>query len=97
MDKDCRSLSLIETIGMAAGFTIGSGIITQTGLAIEMTGRSVFFAFFASAVLFLISFRPILIMSTLLPKTSAFYYYSKELIHEDVGRFYAYIYFIHIN
>lgn len=87
-------LSLIETISLAAGFTIGSGIITQTGIGISMTGRSIFLAFPVSAILFLISFRPIFIMSALLPRTSAAYTYSKELIHEDAGRFYAYIYFL---
>ena len=30
-------------------------------------------------------------MSTLLPRTSAAFSYSSELIHEDVGKFYAYI------
>ena len=49
------------------GFTIGSGIITQTGIGIGMTGRSIFLAFLVSAALFLISFRPIFMMSTLLP------------------------------
>lgn len=92
-DKKGR-LSLIETISLAAGFTIGSGIITQTGIGIGMTGRSIFLAFFVSAILFLVSFRPIFIMSVLLPRTSAAYTYSKELIHEDAGRFYAYIYFL---
>lgn len=87
-------LSLIETISLAVGFTIGSGIITQTGIGIGMTGRSIFLAFLVSAILFLISFRPIFIMSTILPTTSAAYVFSKELIHEDVGIFYAYVYFL---
>lgn len=87
-------MSLIETISLAVGFTIGSGIITQTGIGIGMTGRSIFLAFLVSAVLFLISFRPLFMMSTLLPRTSAAYTYSKELIHENVGIFYAYVYFL---
>ena len=87
-------LSLIETISLAVGFTIGSGIITQTGIGIGMTGRSIFLAFLVSAILFLISFRPIFIMSTVRPTTSAAYVFSKELIHEDVGIFYAYVYFL---
>lgn len=94
MSQEKNKLTLIETICMAAGFTIGSGIITQTGIGIGITGRSISLAFLVSAVLFLISFRPIFIMSTLLPRTSAAYTYAKELIHEDAGRFYAYIYFL---
>ena len=55
MKKDNR-LSFFETLTMATGFTIGSGIITLTGIGIGMTGRSVFVAFAVCAVLFLISF-----------------------------------------
>ena len=94
MGGEKSKLSLIETISLAVGFTIGSGIITQTGIGIGMTGRSISLAFLVSAVLFLISFRPLFMMSTLLPRTSAAYTYSKELIHENVGIFYAYVYFL---
>lgn len=94
MSTEEKKLSVFETVCLAVGFTIGSGIITQTGIGIGMTGRSIFLAFLVSAVLFLISFRPIFIMSTLLPRTSAAFSYSSELIHEDMGSFYAYIYFL---
>lgn len=94
MEDERGRLSTIETISLAVGFTIGSGIITQTGIGIGMTGRSIFLAFLVSAALFLISFRPIFMMSTLLPRTSAAYTYSKKLIHEDAGRLYAYVYFL---
>lgn len=94
-NTDNRStLSLTGTLSLAIGFAIGSGIITQTGIAISMTGRSVALAFLLSAVLFLISFRPLFIMSSLLPKTSAAYCYSKELIHPDMGILHTYVYFL---
>lgn len=89
-----KKLSFWETAALAVGFTIGSGIITQTGIGIGMTGRSIFLAFLVSAVLFLISFRPIFMMSTVLPRTSAAYFYSKDLIGEEAGGLYAYIYFL---
>lgn len=92
MKKDNR-LSFFETLTMATGFTIGSGIITLTGIGIGMTGRSVFVAFAVCAVLFLISFRPLFIMSSVLPKMSAAYSYSKELITKEAGGLYVYIYF----
>ncbi|MFZ7131603.1 MAG: APC family permease [Eubacteriales bacterium] len=94
MKKNDYRLSFFETLTMAAGFAIGAGIITQTGIAIGMTGRSVFLAFPVSAILFLIAFRPIFIMSTILPKTSASYFYSKKLIGEEIGGFYTYIFFL---
>ena len=92
MKKDNR-LSFFETLTMATGFTIGSGIITLTGIGIGMTGRSVFIAFAVCAVLFLISFRPLFIMSSVLPRMSAAYSYSKELITKEAGGLYVYIYF----
>ena len=92
MKKDNR-LSFFETLTMATGFTIGSGIITLTGIGIGMTGRSVFVAFALCAVLFLISFRPLFIMSSVLPRMSAAYRYSKELITKEAGGLYVYIYF----
>lgn len=92
MKKDNR-LSFFETLTMATGFTIGSGIITLTGIGIGMTGRSVFMAFAVCAVLFLISFRPLFIMSSVLPRMSAAYSYSKELITKEAGGLYVYIYF----
>lgn len=94
INKSDRQLSHIETISLAMGFTIGSGIITQTGIGIAMTGKSVFLAFLVSAVLFLLSFRPLFIMSKLLPSTSAAYTYAKELVHEDAGILYTYVYFL---
>ena len=87
-------LSFFGALTMATGFTIGSGIITQTGIGIGMTGRSIFLAFLASAVLFLISFRPLFIMSSVLPKTSAAYFYSKNLIGDSVRGLYTYVYFL---
>lgn len=92
MKKD-NKLSFFETLTMATGFTIGSGIITLTGIGIGMTGRSVFMAFAVCAVLFLISFRPLFIMSSVLPRMSAAYSYSKELITKEAGGLYVYIYF----
>ena len=58
MNSQEKKLSCLETTGLAVGFTIGSGIITQTGIGIAMTGRSIVLAFLVSALLFLISFRP---------------------------------------
>lgn len=92
-DKSYK-LSFFETLTMATGFAIGSGVITLTGIGIGMTGKSVFLAFLVCAVLFLISFRPIFIMSSILPRMSAAYFYSKELIGEEVGGLYAYVYFL---
>lgn len=92
-NPDKYKLNFFETLTMAAGFSIGSGIITLTGIGIGLTGKSIFLAFFVTAVLFLIAVRPLIVLSSTLPRTSAAYVYSKELIGRKAGGFYAYIYF----
>ncbi|MBQ7738017.1 MAG: amino acid permease [Oscillospiraceae bacterium] len=87
-------LSFIDTLSMAAGFAVGSGIITLTGIGIGMTGRSVFLAFPVCSVLFLVSFRPLFIMSGVHPSMSAAYEYSKTLLGVRMGGFYSYIYLL---
>ena len=89
-----QKLSFFDTFIMAMSFTIGAGIITQTGIAIGMIGKSAFIAFFISAALYLISFRPLIMMATIIPRRSAAYYCSKELIGTEFGGFFVYIYFL---
>ncbi len=93
-DNNDYKLSFFETLTMATGFTVGAGIITLTGIGIGTTGRSIFLAFLVCAVLFLIAFRPIFIMSTILPRMSAAYTYSRDLLGKEIGGLYAYMYFL---
>jgi APA family basic amino acid/polyamine antiporter len=86
-------LSFFPTLTMATGFTIGAGVITQTGIGIAMTGRSIFLAFAVAAVLYLVCFRPSFILSSVLPNTSASYVYAKTLLSPEIGGLYAYVYF----
>lgn len=92
--NDEKKLSFFETLTMATGFTIGSGIITQTGIGISMTGRSICLAFLVSAVLFLLAFRPLFLMGMTLPKISASYAYARELLSERMGGCFIYLYFL---
>ncbi|AEF85062.1 putative amino acid transporter [Treponema primitia ZAS-2] len=92
--KNEYKLSFFATLTMATGFTIGSGIITQTGIGIAMTGRSIFLAFPVAAILYLICFRPIIILSSVLPSTSASYVYTKTLLSPEAGGLYVYIFFL---
>lgn len=92
--NDEKKLTFFETLTMATGFTVGSGIITQTGIGISMTGRSVCLAFLVSAALFLLAFRPLFLMGTVLPKISASYAYARELLSEKMGGCFIYIYFL---
>lgn len=58
-----RVLTLGDLLGTAVGQIIGAGIMTLTGIAISMTGRSVPLAFLVSAVLVLVSVIPTVIIS----------------------------------
>lgn len=89
-----KKLNFFEALTMALGFTIGSGIITQTGIGMTMTGRSICLAFPVSAILFLIAFRPLFIMGIVMPKVSASYSYAKELLSPKAGGLFIYIYFL---
>ncbi len=91
---DAKRLSVFDTIYMATGFAIGSGIITMTGLAIGMTGRSVPLAFLLSAALFLIAYIPMIIMSSTVPRMSGSYVYTKELLGKRAGGFYIYMFLL---
>ncbi|MBQ2699575.1 MAG: APC family permease [Clostridia bacterium] len=87
-------LGLKDTISMATGFAIGSGVITLTGLAIGMTGRSVVFSYLLSAAMFLVAVIPYLIIASVYPVRSASYTYCSQLIHPRVGGFYIFVYLI---
>lgn len=87
-------LGVKDTISMATGFAIGSGVITLTGLAIGMTGRSVVLSYLLSGLMFMVAVIPYLIMAGVFPKRSASYRYCSMLLHPRVGGFYIFVYLI---
>ena len=87
-------LGLMDTISIATGFAVGAGVISMTGIAIGMSGRSVFLAFLLSAATILVAFIPMMTMSSVHPTMSANYIYSRDLLHPKVGGIYLYVYFL---
>lgn len=87
-------MGVMDTVSMAMGFAVGSGVITMTGVAIGITGRSVILSYLLTALTFMVAVIPTVIMGAVHPTRSASYVYSKELIHPKVGGFYMYIYFM---
>lgn len=59
-----RSLGFWDLMGSAVGQIIGAGIMSLTGVAIGMTGRSTPLAFMLAAIMVLISWMPLTIMNT---------------------------------
>lgn len=57
-----RVLGRWDLMAMAVGQIIGAGIMSMTGIAIGMTGKSVFWAFLIAAVFVLIQEIPIIIL-----------------------------------
>lgn len=57
-----RTLGFWDLMGAAVGQIIGAGVMSLTGIAIAMTGRSVPFAFILSAVLTLIMWHPLAVI-----------------------------------
>lgn len=77
--KLARVLSFWDVFFIAIGQIIGAGIVALTGVAIGMTGPSVIFAFFFAAILILIATVLIMMASTALPATGAYYAWASRL------------------
>lgn len=60
-----RTLGFWDLMGAAVGQIIGAGIMSLTGIAIAMTGRSVPFAFVLSGLLVLILWHPLAIICSI--------------------------------
>ncbi len=59
-----RTLGFWDLMGASIGQIIGAGIMSLTGVAIAMTGRSVPIAFVLSAIMVLISWYPLTLINT---------------------------------
>lgn len=57
-----RVLGRTELMSMAVGQIIGAGIMSMTGIAIGMTGKSVFWAFLIAAVFVIIQNIPMVLI-----------------------------------
>lgn len=68
-----KSLGRKELVAMAVGNIIGGGVMTMTGIAIGITGRSVLFAYIISAVLVLIMSLPHFFTAATIRMNGGFY------------------------
>ena len=74
-----RVLTFWDVFFIAAGQIIGAGVVALTGVAIGMTGPSVFLAYFFAAILVLLVSVLIMIAGTALPVTGAYYAWVSRL------------------
>lgn len=74
-----RVLSFWDVFFIAIGQIIGAGVVTLTGIAIGMTGPSIIFAYFLSALLVIAATVLIMMAGTTLPATGAYYAWTSRL------------------
>lgn len=80
-------LGLTDVLGIAIGQIIGAGVMSLTGIGIQMTGSGITPAFILSAVITLLTMFPIAILGSTLPTTGGMYQYTSRLLSPKTGIF----------
>ena len=80
-----KVLSLTDTVGIAFGQVVGSGILILTGLAIGFTGKGAILAFLICGLLTLLGNLPLAQLASAIPTTGASYRYSSRLLGPKFG------------
>lgn len=84
-----RTLGFSDLLAMAIGQIIGAGIMSNTGVAIGMTGTGVALAFILSPFLTLLAIGfPNAVLGSALPTTGGPYRYSSRLMGKSAGMLY---------
>lgn len=87
-----RNVGFWPLMGIAVGQIIGAGIMSNTGIAIGMTGTGVALAFLISPILTLISITPDAILGATLPVTGGKYRYTSRMLGKKAGFVYLALY-----
>lgn len=87
-----RVLGFWDLMGAATGQIIGAGIMTLTGAAIAMTGRSVPISFLLAAVLVVVSSIPFLLINGTARLRGGQYTIITQLVHPSLGGFFAIVF-----
>ncbi|WP_436938652.1 APC family permease [Staphylococcus xylosus] len=82
-----KVLGLTDVLGIAIGQIIGAGVMSLTGIGIQMTGSGIIPAFILSAVITLLTMFPIAILGSTLPTTGGMYQYTSRLLSPKTGIF----------
>ncbi len=77
-----------DVLTMAIAQTIGSGVLTMTGVAIGLTGRGVVAAYLLSSLFIFFLCLPSMFLGSALPTTGGSYRYITMLLHPIGGLFY---------
>jgi len=82
-----KVLSLSDVMGIAIGQIIGAGVMSLTGIGIQMTGSGITPAFILSSLITLLTMLPIAILASSLPTTGGMYQYTSRLLSPKTGVF----------
>lgn len=82
-----RVLGFWDVLVIAVGQVIGAGVMSLTGLAIQMTGSGVSPAFIISSLLTVFTVLPIAILGATMPTTGGLYRYTSKLLSSKTGTF----------
>lgn len=82
-----KVLGFTDVLGIAIGQIIGAGVMSLTGIGIQMTGSGITPAFILSAVITLLTMFPIAILGSTLPTTGGMYQYTSRLLSPKTGIF----------
>lgn len=83
-----KVLGFWDTMGIALGQIIGSGIMVLTGICIEITGHGTPFAFIVAALLVIFPIVSLATIGSAVPATGGMYTYVRDYIGKRTGFFY---------
>ncbi|TCP23774.1 amino acid/polyamine/organocation transporter (APC superfamily) [Scopulibacillus darangshiensis] len=89
-----KVLGLWDVLGIAAGQIIGAGVMSLTGIAIQLTGSGVTPAYILSAVITIFTIMPIAILGSAIPTTGGLYRYSSRLLSPKIGFFWMLLFIL---
>lgn len=93
-----KVLGLTDVMGIAIGQIIGAGVMSLTGIGIQMTGSGITPAFILSSIITLLTMFPIAILGSTLPTTGGMYQYTSRLLSPKIGVFWLLLFiFIQIT
>jgi APA family basic amino acid/polyamine antiporter len=94
MSDNAYKMKFGDLFAIGLGFTIGGAVFSLTGVAIGMTGTSVFLVYIVGAVTILFSMLPTIVAGSAVPRTSVSYILSKEAFGKYGGGVYFWLFFI---
>ena len=89
MDNKAKKLSLFTLVCIATGNVIGAGIITTTGLAIAVTGRSVWISYGLAVIFGFLWFFPTLAWNSIAKYTGGGFTHASATLSELWGGIYS--------